>query len=492
MADCSNVYVLGLDLGTTTIKATLFDEIGHPVSEDAVDEELLIPEQDYIEQDANQWYTDAISVIRNTVEKAKVSPARVLGIGISSQAITIVPVNKELGPLANAINWMDNRPVEGWNNFIKAVGSDYIYSITGKTATEDTPKAVGKMIWYRENMPDVYNQTSWFLMPAEFLIAKLTGEIITDHSLAAGSMLYSIFEKRWSEVLFKAARISMEKLPKIAWAGEKAGYLTPEAARDCGLTTGCMVAVGGQDQKVAAYGVNVQKGIPTCSIGTCAAFEFLLDEPKFHPNRILQLCPFVENDKWVLEGCITTAGGAIKWIRDTICCGMSYRDMDMEATIAYPGCGGAMFYPYLAKSSTQNANLVNDGNFKGLGLHTTRGDLIRAVYEGIAYEMRLNIDAAETVVGKINELRAFAGGSRSDILCSIIANVTGRIIKSYSYPEMGNLGAAKLAAKCIDLDTEKFGIEILNDTRDIVPDKEKAFYDERFNKYIKGKEKKEE
>ena len=478
-------YVFGLDLGTTTIKATMFDETGRPVADDAVERTLLMPQPGYLEQDAEQWFTDSAMVIRNAVQKSGVDPRDIVGLSISSQGITLVPVSEDQKAMANAINWMDNRPVEQLKRLIDAVSVDRIFHTTGKDG-HSPAYSITKLMWFKDNMPEIYEKARWFLMPMDFVTMKLTGNVVTDHSMAAGGMCYSLADAAWDDEIIAAAGVKKSLLPEIKWAGESAGHLTAEAAAACGLTTDCIVAVGGQDQKVAAFGAKIAPGVVTFSMGTCGAFEFLLDAPKAHPDRALTLCPHVEPNKWVLEGCINTVGGAIKWCRDNVCPGLSYVDMNVEAEKAAPGSGGAFFYPFLAGRGTpHHESGTPAGGYTGLALHTTRADLIRSVYEGIAYESRLNLEAAEVLVGKIQQINAFSGGSKGAIVCRILAEVTGCTVHSYAYAEMGNLGAARLAAKACGLDWEAFGEPMLADSRDTVPSELQPEYDALFREYCK-------
>ena len=341
-------------------------------------------------------------------------------------------------------------------------------------------------MWFKEHMPAVYEKARSFLMPMDYVLMRLTGAVVTDHSMAAGSMCYSLEEKTWCQEIIAAAGVRPCVFPPVRWAGEVAGTLTKEAAQKCGLTTACLAVIGGQDQKVAAHGARNTADAVTLSLGTCGCFEFMTDSCEKDERIRLPLCPHVSEGRWTLEACMNTSGGAIKWVRDTICCGLSYDEMDELAEKAPIGSRGVRFYPYLAGSGNPHANAeAQTGSYRSLTLGAGREDLVRSLFEGIAYECRMNIEEAEKKVSKVRQINAFSGGSKAAILCRIIADVTGRTVRAYTYPEMGNLGAAALAAAAAGLDSDTFGSAVLDSFTDYVPGENRAQYDALYREYCR-------
>lgn len=477
-------YLIGLDLGTTTIKATLFDETGIPLAEDSIESSLLFPEPGYIEQSAPQWYDSSAAVIRKTLARAGIAAAAVSGISISSQGITIVPVDENGHALYNAISWMDVRPEAQKDTLASRFGEKLLIDVTGKPLK--AYYSIYKMMWFADTLPEVYKKTRLFLMPMDYMTMRFCGRAVTDHSMAAGTAAYSLLGHDWDDDIITAAGIKRSMFPEIKWSGEIAGNLTEQAARDTGLTTDCVVAVGGQDQKVAAYGTRLKKGAVTFSMGTSGTFEFILNGPTPHPKNKIPLCPHSEPNLWVLEGCINSLGGAIKWSRDTICAGLSYKEMDTLAEGVQAGSGGVVCYPFFTGQGVPHPASDRLARFDNIGLHTGRAELVRALYEGIAYECRLNIEASAPVSGKITCIHAFSGGSKSGILCQIIADVTGCAVRSYSFAEMGSLGAARLAARAGGMDAEEFGAGVLSDYTEKHPSGNTRLYSALYGEYIKG------
>lgn len=473
-------YLIGLDLGTTTVKATVYTEKGVAVADASLERILLTSKEGYYEQDANTWYEDSCRVIKEATKN--IDKNSVLGMSVSSQGITTVPVDENINPLNNAINWMDVRDVASWNGLLDAVGVDYIKKTTGNVVYYNTPKFVAKMMWVKENLPEVYEKTRYFLMPASFVTAKFTGKVFTDATMAAGSMLFSNKTGQYDDSIIEKTGINKDMLAPLMPMGTCVGKLTKKAAEDCGLTTDCIFALGGQDQKVAAYALGIKEGQVSCSMGTSAAFEFAVDNSDFYELPVMfKVCPFYDN-KFVLEGVIKTGGGAIRWLRDAICIGSDYEEMNKRADLAPIGSHGTVFISYLG------GNPENNGfaSFNNVGLHTTHNDLIRAVYEGVAFEAVRIIKSINIDVDKIC---IYSGGSKNKLLCQIIADVSEISVVAYSHSEMGSLGAAKLAAKAIGIDENEFTNECLKNAVTYIPQNTEEYmpFYENYLKFLKGK-----
>ncbi|MDL2218249.1 hypothetical protein LJC27_06280 [Christensenellaceae bacterium OttesenSCG-928-M15] len=441
-------YVIGLDLGTTCVKALLFDENGNILAQASRDDALIIPQKGWAEQDANAWLHLASQAVRETVERANIVPSDVAALSISSQGITIVPVDEAFRPLANAINWLDTRTQEQVLQ-IERFGADRLYAITGKNISAGG-YTLSKLLWLKEHRPRIYERAAYFLLPHDFVVAHLCGAAVTDHSMASATMLYDVPSQCWSEEILQTFSIDPSRLPRLAWAAAPAGMVREQIAAQWGLSPSAAVIVGGQDQKVAAYGAKLSERISSISMGTCEAYEFLFSTPPSHPGKVLPAFSYLEKGKWTLEGCTNTAGAAIKWARDQLFHGLSYDDMNALAAQAAPGARGVMFHPYLSGSGTPHY-CEGNGAFSGLTLDVTRHDLVRAIFEGIAYEARMNLEAAAQAGVHTEALALFGGGSQSAPLCQAIADITGRSITSFACPEMGAMGAAKLAAKALGL-----------------------------------------
>ena len=471
-------YVIGLDVGTTCVKALLFDETGNIVSSAKYDDELFTPCQGWAEQDAEHWTKLSAKVIQSIITGSAVDPGAVAALAISSQGLTIVPVDGSFKPLRNAINWLDQRSTEE-TDYIRSLKSDEeIYAVTGKSIMPGY--SLTNILWIKRNEPEIYSRAAKLLLPHDYLCARFTGNPVTDHTLAGGTMLYDIPGQCWSEELLEIYDIDRDLLPELKWSGMLAGSITTEASRLLGLPEGTPVITGGQDQKVAAYGACLKPGLATISLGTCAAMEFYFDSPPTHPERGLAAFSYMKPGAWLLEACVPTAGAAVKWAGDTL-----FPVLDFDGIESLAGScktsGGVFFYPHLQGSGTPY-NVSSRGTFTGLSLSTTQTELARSVYEGIAMEVHLNLLSAEEAGIDVREMCVFGGASNSRLLCQMLADVTGRAIRAFDMPEMGAFGAAKLAAEAAGI--ESFAMP---SGRWFEPDaSKKTIYDELYFAYTEN------
>jgi xylulokinase len=235
--------------------------------------------------------------------------------------------------------------------------------------------------------------------------------------------------------------------------GKEAGILGNEAADAAALKAGIPVFSAGQDQKTAAYGAGITKGVATVSLGTAAAFEILVDRNILlidrginMENLELPVCPHIENNQWVLEGCVSTAGAAIKWLNKTIVRSKGYAEMDRLCAASPPGSRGVRFFPLLEE----------EGSCRGITLGTGVEDIIRALYEGIAFEIKYQLESAVKAGALIHQLNVFGGAAKSEILCRIIADISGYPVRTFRNKELCLLGAAKLIASALGSDPEIF------------------------------------
>ncbi|MBQ7574781.1 MAG: hypothetical protein IJT23_11085 [Clostridia bacterium] len=452
---------LAIDLGTTGCRSIIFDSKLKEISS-SYEEYPLTIKGTFIEQNAELWWELTLKTSKEAIKNANISPCCIDGISISSQGISVVPVDKNCKPLCGAISWLDTRAEKEAERIKNDFGETKILKITGKPC--NSVYTLPKILWIKNNMPQIYKNTYKFLMPLDFLTAKLTGNFITDHSMASGTLMYDVYNACWCDEILDKYDIEIKKLPKLAYTGEFAGYVLPQIREKLGLKENCIVAVGAQDQKCAAYGVGISADSVTVSLGTAAAVTVLCNEAKGVTAKNITLCGYVEPDTLVSEGVLNTAGTCLRWLRDTIYNGEKYSVIDKEAKTASQN--SLIFVPYMSDGG---------GMFSGLALSTKRCDFARAVMEGVAFEIRALLDAMESY-GKKQKIILFGGGARSDVWCQIICDVTGMDILVPSTEEAAGAGAARAAARTAGKITEP----LLCD-RIYKPGKN---YDEKYKRYI--------
>ena len=426
-------YLLGLDLGTTGCKAMLFDEKGTIMGSRYIEYGLIfVPEG--VEQNAEDWWTNLCECVKGTVADAGIDPAAVAALSLSSQGISGVPVDKELRPLYNSLNWLDNRSVAEQAEMKEKLGLSVIRALTGKNKCD---YSLPELVWLLRNRSDELAAIDKYLMPLDFLNARMTGRAVTDLSMASGTLAFDMNRAEWIDSFFEAMEVPKDLFAELGAMGAPVGFLTEEAAAQLGLTPATLVALGAQDQRCASLGAGIEKGCVTVSLGTAAALCSLLDAPVLDPEARVTCCA-MDGTHWVLESTIGTAGAALKWFRNCFFPGVKYAELDQMALAAGPCPQGIFFLPGLGDGK---------GSFFGLGLDAKPGSLARAVLEGIAFLLRRHVADHERLLGtEVKELRVFGGGA-SDVWLQIIADVTRKKVIRPRTNETACLGAAMLAAK---------------------------------------------
>ena len=431
------MYLLGIDLGTTGCKSMIFSRSGDILGGDYIEYDLIISKDGYVEQNANNWWENVKASIKKAIDATGIDSRKIEALSVSSQGISFVPIDRYGNTLMNAISWLDGRAVEEAEAIKRRYGADKIFSSMGKHILP--AYILPKLMWIKKNHPEIYNGTWKFLMAMDFLLYRFCGKIITDYSMASGTLAYNLIDRTWFDEIFVKMDIDRSKLPELGCLGDIAGNVQPAVAEELGLSTDCLVVVGAQDQRCASYGAGIDKDIITVSLGTATAVCSICSKPLIDNNMRVTCCGLDENN-WMLESVIGTSGVALKWVKNTFFKNNSYNDLDDMAMKAPAGSKGVMFYPYL-----ESTGHGTKGSFTGLGLHITGEDIVRAVFEGISYQIRMHIQSHEAINGTMQQIRLFGGGAKSDIWAQIIADMTGKTVIIPATHETANLGAAIIA-----------------------------------------------
>lgn len=435
--------LIGIDLGTTGCKAAVYDEAGAALGEAYLEYGLIALSDVMIEQDPQAWWELTRRAIGLALKAANADRSAVAGIAVSSQGISFVLLDAAGRPLGNAISWLDSRATAECAEILARFPAAELFRITGKRAAPFY--VLPKLLWLRSHRPEAWRQARMILMGHDYLVYRLCGERVTDHSLAGGTLLYDLAGQDWSPALFEAFAIPRELLPPVRWAGTPVGTLRPAVAAELGLRPEVVVAVGGQDQKCAALGAGITDGVAAVSLGTASAIVQMLERPVTDGQMRIPTFPFVQPARWVLEGVVGTAAGSLRWYRDVLAPGLSYGALDAEAAAVPAGSGGVLFYPHLGGATSPHWADAARGAFHGLSLATTRGHLTRAVLEGIAYQIRENLEITEALAGPVARVNLYGGGAKSALWREIIADVLGRPVAWPQTAETASLAAAMLA-----------------------------------------------
>lgn len=442
----SNVW-LGVDIGTTGIRCVAFDsdlkEVGSHYEECAP----RFLRDGIVEQDPEEWVRGAVSTMAAVMASLPYG-TRVRGVSLSTQSITLIPIDADGEAMRPAISWLDQRGQTELPALATLMEPGEIRRRTGKPFLG--AYWLPKLLWLRRHEPDVLRNCRWLLGTMDYVLFRFTGRVATEHTLAGGTMLYNNALRDWDDDLLAIAGVNRDTLPEILTAGTAAGGLSAGIATMCGLPADIPVAVGAQDQKCAALAAGLAPGTATISLGTAAAIEHLQSSAESISVADVATFSFLFEDTWVSEGVVATAGAAVRWFSRTAAPTSSLTELGSLAAASTISVAGPLFLPMLSRvgvqSDMQKWRAQPAGVFWGLTLDTSPGDMFRAVLEGITFECALLLERMRHELGdEVEVLRLFGGGAASSLWCQLFADVTGLRVEVPATRETAAAGAALLA-----------------------------------------------
>lgn len=454
-------YLIGLDLGTTAIKTGLIDETGKTVASNTQEYELLKPYPQWVEQDINVYWEAFTASLKAVLEKAGIEREKIVGLSISAQGETLVPIDREGKPLRKAIVWMDNRAQEEAEELRDQFTDPVIHRVTGQVSMLAMWPAA-KILWLKHHQPEVYNNTYKYLLLEDYFLFRFTGHFMAEGSLLCSTIYWDINTKQYWKEMLDYLGVREEQLPEIMESGDVAGNLKADTAAELGLSENLTVVVGALDQACGAIGVgNVEPGIFTESTGAALAICAMSDKPLFDPNRQMPCFYSGIKDMYMIHT-FTTGGMINRWFRDTFCqqelsqeesTGISaYDRMGQAASKVAPGCDGLILLPHFQGSGPPESNQYAKGVFFGITTMHTKAHFERAVLEAVAMTLRGMVEATENMGVSVKEIRSLSGGAKSPIWCQIKADITGRrIVTMKNTEDAACLGAAFLAGTAIGI-----------------------------------------
>jgi len=442
--------LLALDLGTSGCRAEIFSLQGQRLAGYYCEYGLLSPVPGAAEQEPQTWLQALGDCVRSALSQLINKHVQILAIGISAQGHSWLPVNKQLEALRPALTWLDTRATDYARMLLEKYGVDFWGRLAGKLP--GPWHMLPQLLWLRDQEAYSVQSARYFLCAHDYLLACLTGEIVTEATNAATTLLFNIVSLSWEKFLLDEWEIEPTYLPRLSQAGTIGGFLRQEIASQWGLPAKIPVAVGAQDQKCAALAAGLQEGVATASLGTATAISALTPKPCFSLEQGAIPCfPYLWPGSWILEAPLTTTGGALCWLRNVLCAA-SYETLIADAENISPGSSGVLFFPYLAGAGAPFWRPELSGAFMGLSLACDTGHLTRALLEAVAYDIYANLEFMNALGSPIERLVLYGGGARSLLWPQIIAAVCGLPTVTGSETEAASRGAAMLAAQAIDID----------------------------------------
>jgi xylulokinase len=449
-------YILAHDTGTGGDKAVLTDLEGRVVASAYRPYEVYYPRPGWAEQDPDELWEAVAATTRQVLDESRVRPDEVIGVGISAQMFNLLPVDEDCRPVTRMLSWLDVRSVRQADRVLEPATRSLIFDHTANVPT--AKDVIPKILWLKEERPDLWERTRWLLDCKEYIVFKLTGQVAIDWHGASVFFLFDPHEKTWDAEVCERLGIPVEKLPPAYPSTHVIGEVSPEAARLTGLLPGTPVVLCAGDVAVAQSGSGANReGKAHLCIGTATWVGVSSATLRNDPERPFWALNHIDPAKWVIAGEMETGGGSLQWYRDLFAGDEvrvaekrgvgTYQVLDELAEQVPAGSDGLVFTPWLSGERAPVLDHYARGGFLGLSLGHNRGHLARSVMEGVAYHVRWIIQAMEDVGFAIGDLQAIGGGSVGAVWPQIFADVTGRRLNVVEHPlEAGAMGAALAVA----------------------------------------------
>jgi xylulokinase len=439
------MHWLGIDIGTGGSRAVLVDEKGRvKAGFTAPHEEMRMERPLWAEQRPEDWWDAAQKAIRGALAEAKISGKKVKGVSLSGQMHGLVLLDQRNAVIRPALIWCDQRSQTQVDFINQKVGKNNVLAFTANPVL--TGFTLPKLLWVRDNEPQLFDRARKMLLPKDYIRFQLTGEYATEVSDASGTSLFDVVLRRWSHEMVDRLGLDRDILPVAHESSEVTGQLTARAAELTGLEAGTPVAGGGGDQASSAVGNGiVEPGIVSCTLGTSGVVFAHMERASYDPaGRVHTFCHAVKS-AWHVMGVTQGAGLSLQWFRNQLKPGAEYDALTAEAATAPVGSHGLFWLPYMMGERTPHLDSTARGGWIGVTAKHTRADLIRAVLEGVSYSQKDCLDIIEQMDVAVASVRVSGGGARSLFWRQLLADVFGKQVTTLATQEGSAYGAALLA-----------------------------------------------
>lgn len=486
--------LLGIDIGTSACKIAVFEKNGTVIAAGTGDYPVYYPQPGWAEQNPDEWWAAVCETIKTLLERNHIDAQEIAGVGIDGQSWSAIPIDQEGNVLANTPIWMDTRAQDICDRINREIGEENIFALTGNSLQPSYTTA--KILWYKENLPQMYENIDKILQSNAFIAYRLTDALSHDMSQGYGVHCYDMKNGCWNDEMCEKMGIPRSFLPELVPSHQVVGTVTPKAAKKTGLAVGTPVVAGGLDAACGTLGAGViHVGETQEQGGQAGGMSICIEEYAADPRLIMGA--HVVPGQWLLQGGTVGGGGVMRWfekefagyereIADRV--GKSSLDQLNEiAQETPPGSDGVVFLPYMAGERSPIWDPNAKGVYYGLDFNKTKGHMVRAAMEGVAFSLKHNLDIAEDTGAKVEELRAMGGSANSLLWTQIKSDITGKPIVVPSSDTATTLGAVILAGVGVGVykDFEEAVHMTVKLTRRHEPDMEKhRLYQKNYEMYL--------
>jgi gluconokinase len=448
----NGIYGIGVDIGTTSTKGVVFTEQGFIKTQHAIEYPMHTPEPGAAEQDPDVIFTAVIEVIAGCMRALGQEGDKVAFVSFSSAMHSVIPVDGEGTPLSPCLTWADNRSKSWCDKLEKEWNGLHIYRRTGTPIHPMNP--LTKLIWLRNDRPELFSRASKFISIKEYVFYKLFGQYVSDYSVASATGLLNVETLQWDSEALAVAGIGANKLSELVPPTFSLSGVSTEYAAAMSIKRELPFVVGASDGALSNIGLGATApGVAAITIGTSGAFRILSDKPQLDSEG-RTFCYAVTDSKWLVGGPVNNGGIVFRWVKEQLG-GLEVQEAERTGKDAYelltalaaaikPGSDGLLFHPYLAGERAPLWNADARGSYYGLTLRHTRAHMVRAAMEGILYNLKSVLSIVESLCGPASRIKASGGFARSSLWRSMMADVLGREVLIPDCIESSCLGAAMI------------------------------------------------
>lgn len=438
-------YVIGIDLGTSAVKVLLVNQEGEVCVEVSKAYPLIQDKSGYSEQEPEQWVIKTTEALQELLASFEGKPAEIEGLSFSGQMHGLVLLDSQFRVLRNAILWNDTRTTKQCQDIYHAVGREKLIHITKNPALEGF--TLPKLLWVKDNEPELYEKAAYFLLPKDYLRFRLTGQIQMELSDAAGTLLLNIAEMKWSQEIAQLVGIDMKLCPPLVSSHTCVGVITKAFAQATGLDPRTKVFAGGADNACGAIGAGIlTEGKTLCSIGTSGvilSYEQSADQD--FQGKVHYFNHGQENAYYTM-GVTLAAGYSLSWFKETFAPNLDFEQLLEQVDHVPIGSNGLLFAPYLVGERTPHADAEIRGSFIGIDGAHKQQDFVRAVMEGVTFSLHESIHIFRECGKQIETIVSIGGGAKNDTWLQMQADIFNAQVVKLSSEQGPGMGAAMLAA----------------------------------------------